>query len=200
MGSIADRDRAPEKGTRRAAVCGAPPCPAGILLQADKNQIRCAGPRTGSVCTHTAGKILVDPCVSNPTPRQRANCATNGVPGGSYVQEDGERLHPTAATRNSSRKPDTPSESAWFTPRRGPKSSPRASITSSQGSPTRSRFRVPTSCCPSACSMETCARRFPASRTDASLRRQPAITISAKRKSAPSTLRSTGLRPQLSVN
>ena len=28
-----------------------------------------------------------DPCGQNPTPEQRANCAANGVPGGSYVQD-----------------------------------------------------------------------------------------------------------------
>ena len=35
-------------------------------------------------------EFALDPCGNDPTPRQRVNCAADGVPGGAYLQDDSE--------------------------------------------------------------------------------------------------------------
>ena len=46
-----------------------------------------------------------DPCGRDPTPEQRVNCEANGVPGGSYVQSDGD-IHLISAGGNPALEPE----------------------------------------------------------------------------------------------
>ena len=51
------------------------------------------------------GNMTVDPCGHDPTPEQRVNCEANGVPGGSYVQSDGD-IHLVSAGGNPALEPE----------------------------------------------------------------------------------------------
>lgn len=51
------------------------------------------------------GNATFDPCGNDPTPEQRVNCAANGVPGGSYVQSDGD-IHLVSAGGNPALGPE----------------------------------------------------------------------------------------------
>jgi outer membrane receptor protein involved in Fe transport len=51
------------------------------------------------------GNMTFDPCGNDPTPEQRVNCAANGVPGGSYVQSDGD-IHLVSAGGNPALEPE----------------------------------------------------------------------------------------------
>jgi outer membrane receptor protein involved in Fe transport len=51
------------------------------------------------------GNMTFDPCGHDPTPEQRVNCEANGVPGGSYVQSDGD-IHLVSAGGNPALEPE----------------------------------------------------------------------------------------------
>ena len=56
--------------------------------------------------------MTLDPCGRDPTPEQRVNCEANGVPGGSYVQSDGD-IHLVSAAAIPRSSPSRAIHSTW---------------------------------------------------------------------------------------